>query len=218
MAVVFGHLAFTKRGRHIIDCNGYGLRVPYNIDASDNIHSSDALFILLVEKSFNYSSLTLEGFCDRFPCILVYVDRPDVVAQLFFRKIHKDLNLPLFALVDSDPQGFKLLKFFSTYGCGGLTNNLTPLDIKWSGMRPSDLDKHGLPKLCRLPLPKRDTKILHKLLKNDFAKKNPEWANELTLMLKTKKKVEVGALSALEDISYLTTTYLPFKLQEQDWL
>ena len=46
---------------------------------------------------------------------------------------------------------------------------------------------------------------------------NPEWTKELELMLKTKVKAEIQALSMF-GFQYLTKTYLPLKLQEGDWI
>ncbi|GJY37213.1 DNA topoisomerase 6 subunit A [Tanacetum coccineum] len=69
--------------------------------------SSDALFILLVEKDAAYM-------------------------RLFLRKMKMELKLPVLALVDSDTYGLKIL---SVYGCGSKnmsydSANLTMPDIK----------------------------------------------------------------------------------------
>ena len=62
-----------------------------------------------------------------------------------------------------------------------------------------------------------DIKTGKKLLEEDFVKANPEWINELEIMIKTKEKAEIQALSSF-GFQYLTQAFLPLKLQEGDWL
>jgi meiotic recombination protein SPO11 len=62
-----------------------------------------------------------------------------------------------------------------------------------------------------------DLKTGRKLLEEDFVKANPEWVAELELMLKTKEKAEIQALSSF-GFQYLSHVYLPMKLQEGDWI
>ena len=92
------------------------------------------------------------------------------------------------------------------------SRSLTTPDIKWLGVRPSDLDRYQIPDQCRtssfrqkesclcvliyhfssgLDMTERDIKTGKELLKEDFIKKNPEWHNELQLMVKMKKKAEI---------------------------
>jgi meiotic recombination protein SPO11 len=54
-------------------------------------------------------------------------------------------------------------------------------------------------------------------LEEDFVKANPEWVKELELMMKSKEKAEIQALSSF-GFQYLTQEYLPLKLQEGDWI
>ncbi|KAL3586054.1 hypothetical protein D5086_012921 [Populus alba] len=98
-----------------------------------------------------------------------------------------------------------------------MSANLTTPDIKWLGIRPSDLDKYKIPEQCRLPMTEQDIKTGKDLLEEDFVKKNPGWVEELSLMVKTKQKAEIQALSSF-GFQYLSEVYLPLKLQQQDWL
>jgi meiotic recombination protein SPO11 len=54
-------------------------------------------------------------------------------------------------------------------------------------------------------------------VEEDFIKANPEWVKELELMLQTKEKAEIQALSSF-GFQYLSQVYLPLKLQEADWI
>ncbi|KAK7279388.1 hypothetical protein RJT34_24439 [Clitoria ternatea] len=219
--VVVGRLVFSDDG-DMIDCTKMGMggkAIPPNIDRVGDMQS-DALFILLVEKDAAYMRLAEDRFYNRFPCIIVTAKgQPDVATRLFLRKMKTDLKLPVLALVDSDPYGLKIL---SVYGCGSKnmsydSSNLTTPDIKWLGVRPSDLDKYKIPEQCRLPMTEQDIKTGKDMLEEDFVKKNPGWVEELSLMVKTKQKAEIQALSTF-GFQYLSEVYLPLKLQQKDWL
>ncbi|CAA7021178.1 unnamed protein product [Microthlaspi erraticum] len=219
--VVVGRLIFSDN-EDMIDCTKMGIggkAIPPNIDRVGDMQS-DAMFILLVEKDAAYMRLAEDRFYNRFPCIIVTAKgQPDVATRLFLRKMKMELKLPVLALVDSDPYGLKIL---SVYGCGSKnmsydSANLTTPDIKWLGVRPSDLDKYKIPEQCRLPMTEQDIKTGKDMLEEDFVKKNPGWVEELNLMVKTKQKAEIQALSSF-GFQYLTEVYLPLKLQQQDWL
>ncbi|TQE13206.1 hypothetical protein C1H46_001290 [Malus baccata] len=219
--VVVGRLIFSDNG-DMIDCTKMGMggkAIPPNIHKVGDVQS-DALFILLVEKDAAFIRLSEDRFYNRFPCIILTAKgQPDVATRLFLRKLKLELKLPVLALVDSDPYGLKIL---SVYGCGSKnmsydSANLTTPDIKWLGIRPSDLDKYKIPEQCRLTMTDQDIKTGKEMLEEDFVKKNPKWVEELTLMVKTKQKAEIQALSAF-GFQYLTQVYLPLKLQEQDWI
>merc|ERR1712190_54567 len=97
------------------------------------------------------------------------------------------------------------------------SSNLTTPDIKWLGVRPSDLDRFHLPAQCRLAMTDKDIATGKKLLEEDFIKQNPAWVAELELMLAKREKAEIQALSSF-GFQYLTEVYLPLKLQECDWI
>jgi DNA topoisomerase VI subunit A len=50
----------------------------------------------------------------------------------------------------------------------------------------------------------------------EFIQNNPVWMTELEIMVKTKKKAEIQALSSF-GFQYIAETYLPQKLREGDW-
>jgi meiotic recombination protein SPO11 len=97
------------------------------------------------------------------------------------------------------------------------SSNLTTPDIKWLGVRPSDLDRFNIPQQCRLPMSDEDIKTGQKLLEEDFIKANPEFVKELEIMLASKEKAEIQALSSF-GFQYLSEVYLPLKLQSGDWI
>ncbi|KAG2446715.1 hypothetical protein HYH02_008280 [Chlamydomonas schloesseri] len=219
--VVVGRLSFREDG-DFIDCQRMGVggkAIPPNIDKVTDI-SSDASFILLVEKDAAFMRLAEDRFYNTYPCIILTAKgQPDVATRLFLKKLKSTLKIPVLALVDSDPYGLKIL---SVYMKGSMnmsydSSNLTTPDIKWLGVRPSDLDRFDIPQQCRLPMTEEDIKTGKRLLEEDWIKSNPEWVRELELMLSSKVKAEIQALSSF-GFQYLSQVYLPLKLQEGDWI
>lgn len=54
-------------------------------------------------------------------------------------------------------------------------------------------------------------------LEEDFIQANAEWVKELEIMIASKVKAEIQALSSF-GFQYLSQVYLPLKLQEGDWI
>ena len=49
------------------------------------------------------------------------------------------------------------------------SSNLTTPDIKWLGVRPSDLDRFNIPEQCRLPMTDEDIKTGKRLVRPPLA-------------------------------------------------
>lgn len=219
--LVVGRVKYREAGDEI-DCTKMGIggkAIPSNVAKCVDFES-DAKFILLVEKDAAFQRLSEDRFYNRFPCIIVTgKGQPDVATRQFLRKMREELQIPVLGLVDSDPYGLKILSVYMS-GSKNMSfdsSNLTTPDIKWLGVRPSDLDRFHLPAQCRLEMTEKDIQMGRKLLEEDFIRSNPRWCEELELMLKTKEKAEIQALSSF-GFQYLTEVYLPLKLQEKDWI
>ena len=100
-----------------------------------------------------------------------------------------------------------------SYDSAGLTTR----GIKWLGVRPSDLKKYNIPDQCRLKMSDQDIKLGKQLLKEAYITKNPAWRKEVEIMLKTKEKAEIQALSTF-DFQFLSKVYLPQKIRDGDWI
>ena len=217
-----------------------GKAIPSHIDKITDIRS-DAEFILvrvvrapicpaiqtaptrcaqLVEKDAAYNRLAEDRFYHSYPCILITgKGQPDVATRMFLKRLKRELNIPILGFVDADPYGLKILSVYMS-GSKNMSYDsasLTTPDIKWLGLRPSDLDKYNLPDQCRLPMTQKDIETGQHLLKEEFIRKNPAWCKEIEKMLETKQKAEIQALSAF-GFQYVTEEYLPRKIKEGDWI
>ncbi|DAZ98839.1 TPA: hypothetical protein N0F65_000995 [Lagenidium giganteum] len=219
--IVVGRITFRDDG-DLINCTKMGVggkAIPPYIDRITDI-KSDAEFILLVEKDAAFMRLAEDRFYNKFPCIILTAKgQPDIATRMFLKKIKSVLKIPVLGLVDSDPYGLKILSVYMS-GSKNMSYDsasLTTPDIKWLGVRPSDLKKYKIPEQCRLPMKETDIKTGKDMLDEEFIKKNPAWHKELELMLKTKEKAEIQALSTF-GFQFLTEEYLPRKLREGDWI
>jgi len=219
--LVVGRISFFEDG-DFIDCTKMGVggkAIPPYIDKIENIQS-DAEFILLVEKEAAYMRMAEDRFYQKYPCIVITAKgQPDVASRMFLSRIASELQIPVLALVDSDPYGLKILSVYMS-GSKNMSYDsasLTTPDIKWLGLRPSDLNRYDLPEQCRLKMTDNDIKTGKELLQESFIMKNPEWMKELQKMVKTKEKAEIQALSSF-GFQYVTEEYLPRKLREGDWI
>lgn len=224
-----------------------GKAIPPFIDKITEL-TSDAKFVLLVEKDAAFMRLAEDRFYNKYPCVIITAKgQPDVATRLFLRKVKMTLGIPVLGLVDADPYGLKILSVYMS-GSKAMSYDsasLTTPDIKWLGVRPSDLDKYAIPEQCRLPMTEKDIKTGKDLLKEDFIASNPAWHAELQTMVTSKVKAEIRAWRTLnrkqaascvnvhpprsllcthtESLSsygfqYLTEVYLPQKLADGDWI
>lgn len=219
--IVVGKLIFDDDG-DTIDCTKMGVggkAIPPSIDRVTNIRG-DAEFILLIEKDAAFMRLAEDRFYNTFPCVIISgKGQPDVATRLFLNKVRTSLNIPILGLFDADPYGLKILSVYMK-GSKNMSYdaiNLTTPDIKWLGVRPSDLEKYNIPAQCRLEMSEHDVKTGKELLQEEFIQSNPAWHKELEMMVKSKVKAEIQALSSF-GFQYLTREFLPRKLREADWI
>ncbi len=216
-----GRLRIRDRN-DIIDLEGLGSGGWTISPMLDNIEiiESDAEFILVIEKDAAMMRLAEARFWRKYPCILLTAQGVGNVAiRMFLKRLSKELNLPVFSLVDSDPyghyihsvylRGSKRLSYESPF--------LATPNIKLLGVLTRDLDAYKIPDDCRLSMTKADEKRIKDMLNEGFVKKNKAWEADLKLALKMKVKAEIQALSS-HGFEYLTDQYLPQKLTTGDWI
>jgi len=184
------------------------------------IIESDAEFILVIEKNAAMMRLSEARFWRKYPCILITAQGVgNVATRMFLKRLNKELNLPTFTLVDSDPyghyihsvylRGSKRLSYESPF--------LATPNIKLLGVLTRDLDKYKIPTEARIKMNKQDEKRTKDLLQEGFVKINKAWEMDLRLALEKKEKAEIQAFAS-HGFKFLTDEYLPEKLSTGDWI
>ncbi|KAM5573190.1 DNA topoisomerase 6 subunit A-like [Rosa sericea] len=190
--VVGGQLQFSEDGQEVDCTKTQGRKIIPNVDKVrvDDMKSSSGKFILVVQRYEIYRRLAVPAndsdvghvFYESHPCIVVNVEEElDSVTKLFLCKLKMELKLPMLALVDSSPDGVKIISTVS---------QCCRCDVNWLGMLPSELDKGMFAiandPMIRIPMTDSDLKTLEDLMENDdFVKekmRNPKCLEEPALM------------------------------------
>lgn len=211
-----------KDKNDIIDLEGLGSGGWTISPMLDNIEilESDAEFILVLEKDAAMIRISEARWWRKYPCIILTgKGAADMATRMFLKRINKVLNLPTFALMDSDPYGHYI---YSVYLRGSKRLSyespfLATPNMHLLGVLSKDLAEYNIPDNCRIPMNKQDNKRLDEMLNEEFVKNNRRWCNDLKLMKKLKVKAEIQALSA-HGFEFLTETYLPNKIESGDWI
>jgi len=184
------------------------------------IVESDAEFIILSEKDAAVMRLAEAKYWNRQPCIVITgKGSGDIATRAFLKMLVKELEIPAFALVDSDPYGHYIYSVFLR-GSKRLSYEspfiATP-ELKLLGVLSRDLDEYKIPKAVRIPMQPTDIKRVKDMLKEPFVQRNKPWVEDLELMLKLKEKAEIQAFAS-HSFEYLTDDYIPRKLETGDWI
>ena len=184
------------------------------------IIESDAEFILLSEKDAAVMRLAEAKYWNRQPCIVITgKGSGDIATRAFLKMLVKELEIPAFSLVDSDPYGHYIYSVFLR-GSKRLSYEspfiATP-ELKLLGVLSRDLDEYKIPKSVRIPMQPADVKRVKDMLKEPFVQRNKPWVDDLQLMLRIKEKAEIQAFAS-HSFEYLTDVYLPRKLDTGDWI
>ncbi|XP_032826275.2 meiotic recombination protein SPO11 isoform X2 [Petromyzon marinus] len=181
---VAGNLCYIEEDGTKISCtcSSNGMLVSNNVHGMHNL-TTQARFVLVVEKDATFQHLLDDDFCKRFhPCIMVTGKGiPDLNTRLLVRKLWDTFHIPTLALVDADPHGFEIMTIYK-YGSLSMSfdaANLTVPTLCWLGVLPSEIERWNIPTTVLLPLSDRDQRKLRGLLGRPFMELHPEWRNEV---------------------------------------
>ncbi|MDD1778888.1 MAG: hypothetical protein LUQ65_12055, partial [Candidatus Helarchaeota archaeon] len=184
------------------------------------IIESDAEFVFVVEKDAALLRLSEAKWWEDYPCIILTgKGSADIATRMFLRMLVKELDLPAFCLVDSDPYGHYI---YSVYLRGSKRLSyespfLATPKLHLLGVLSRDLDQYNIPDNCRLKMSTADIKRTQEMLKEPFVQKNLNWVEDLELMLYLKRKAEIQSMTS-HGFEYLTDSYLPTKITTGDWI
>lgn len=220
-----GPITLVDKG-DTIDCSrmgsgGYGIPsiVESNVIELDK-KKCGAKFILHVEKDTVWQRFNEDRFWEKYQCLLTHGGgQPPRGVRRLLHRMHNELNLPVYCVLDNDPWGYYI---YSVLKQGSInlafeSQRMAIPDAKFLGLRSIDVDRCKLPEAAIIGLNDNDRKRAKQIAKYPWFEKKREWQREIERMLKNDVKVEVEGLMTI-DISYVTETYVPERLAEQDWL
>src|SRR6476620_592686 len=219
---IVGPVVFGDDGDRV-DCTRLGkggYSVPSIVEPEYlEIRRCTADFLLLVEKGTQWNRLSEDKFWRRYNCVLLTGNgQPPRGVRRLARRLHEEYKIPVYVLVDNDPWGYYI---YSVVKQGSInlafeSQRMAIPKAKFIGLSSADPERYGLPRNVGIKLNDKDINRAKELMKYKWFQKK-EWQNEIKGMLSTGLKFELDAL-ANKDFQYLTKTYLPKKLKDQDWL
>jgi DNA topoisomerase-6 subunit A len=179
----------------------------------------DAKFVLLVEKDAVWRRLNEDKFWVKNRCMLLHGQgmSPRGVRRLLYR-MHHELKLPVYVLVDNDPWGFYI---YSVVKQGSINLAYESLRMavpaaRFIGLSSVDRDAFELPDNVTIKLDETDQRRAKQMLDYPWFNKRT-WQREIRTMLRNGVKLELEALSS-KGISFISEEYLPKKLKDKKWL
>ena len=180
----------------------------------------EAKFILHVEKNTVWSRFNEDKFWQKHNCILTEGGgQPARGVRRMLRRLHDELKLPVYCLLDCDPWGHYI---YSVIKQGSISlafesQRMAVPDAKFLGVRAMDYERYDLTDDVQIGLNERDITRAKQIMAYPWFEKNRGWKREIKKMLSNGFKMEVESLIT-KDISYVTEVYVPERLKAKDWL
>ncbi len=179
-----------------------------------------AKFVLLIEKGAVWRRFSEDRFWEKHKCMIIHGggQPPRGVRRLLWR-MHQELGLPVFVLVDNDPWGYYI---YSVIKQGSInlafeSERMAIPEARFIGMSAFDAKEFKIPATVQIALTDQDRRRAKEIMNYPWFTHKKPWQRELKEMLKLGVKLELEALSN-KDFSFITETYLPKKLKSKNWL
>jgi len=179
----------------------------------------EAKYVLLIEKDATWSRFNEDRFWQREKCIIVHGGgQPPRGVRRIVQRLHTELKLPVYVLVDNDPWG---LYIYSVVKQGSInlayeSMRMAVPDARFVGLSSFDKAKYKLPTNVHVPMNDQDNSRAKQMLAYPWFQA-PRWQKEIQEMVRSGQKYELEALTR-RGISFITEEYLPRKLRDRDWL
>src|SRR5512136_3191732 len=179
----------------------------------------EARYVLLVEKDAVWSRFNEDKYWKRNDAIIVHGGgQPPRGVRRLVQRLHRELRLPVYVLVDNDPWGFYI---YSVVKQGSInlayeSMRMAVPDARFVGLSSFDKSLFKLPANVAIKMDEGDVSRAKQMLAYPWFQKK-QWQDEIQEMVKSGQKFELEALSR-RGISFITEEYLPAKLREKDWL
>jgi DNA topoisomerase-6 subunit A len=180
----------------------------------------EAKFILLIEKGAVWRRFNEDRFWQRHNCIIIHGGgQPPRGVRRLMHRMHHELKLPVYVLVDNDPWGYYI---YSVVKQGSInlafeSGRMAIPAARFIGMSSFDAERFGINKTVTIAMKDEDIRRAKEIMNYPWFAKKKEWQKEIQHMLKSGVKLELEALSS-KDFSFITETYLPEKLKKHLWL
>ncbi len=220
---VVGNLTIIDNGDEInlrrMGTGGYA--IPSIVEPSViQFGKCEAKFILHVEKGTVWARFNEDRFWEKHNCILTEGGgQPPRGVRRLLRRMHDELKLPVYCLLDCDPWGHYI---YSVIKQGSMnlafeSERMAVPDAKFIGIRSGDYEKYGLTDDVQIALNDRDVQRAKQIAGYPWFRDKKDWQKEIQRLLRNGFKMEVESLIT-KGISFVTEEYMPAKLKAKDWI
>ncbi|MEX2670684.1 MAG: DNA topoisomerase IV subunit A [Phycisphaeraceae bacterium] len=178
-----------------------------------------AKFVLLIEKGAVWRRFSEDRFWETHNCMIIHGGgQPPRGVRRLLSRMHHELGLPVYVLVDNDPWGYYI---YSVVKQGSInlafeSQRMAIPDARFIGMSSFDAERFDIPSNVTIKLNDNDSRRAKEIMSYPWFQKKP-WQKEIKHMLKLGVKLELEALSN-KDFSFITEQYLPRKITDKQWL
>ncbi|VVB71404.1 Type 2 DNA topoisomerase 6 subunit A [uncultured archaeon] len=194
-----------------------GWSVP-SIVEQINFKKVDVDYVLVAEKNAIFDRLNEDKFWQKNnSLIMTTAGQAARGARRFLQRLSTELKLPIYILTDADPYGWYIYSTMK-YGSMALAHESERLgcrEAKFLGMSISDIEHYDL-KAVTIKAKEVDIKRAQEMKSYEWFKYK-EWQTEINKFLDLKIKAEIQSLSS-KNLQYISNTYLPEKIKNQDFL
>ncbi len=218
-----GNLTILDNGDEI-DCSRMGsggYAIPSIVEPNViQFKKCTAKFVLHVEKNTVWQRFNEDKFWKKHNCILMHgAGQPPRGVRRLLNRIHNELHLPIYCLLDNDPWGYYI---YSVIKQGSInlayeSKRMAIPDALFIGVRSRDFERCKLSDSVKISLNDTDKKRAKQIMEYPWFAKKKEWQKEIEMMLKNGFKLEVEALIS-RSISYMSEEYVPNILKEGHFL
>ncbi len=216
---VVGDVIIRDRGDRIdwSKLGSGGWAIPSNVEDIE-FKKVNAKFVLVIEKNAAFERLHEDKFWKKHKCILLTTQGQAARgARRLIQRLATEFNLPVYVFTDADSYGWYIYSVikYGSMSLAHVSDRLGTPTARFIGLTISDVDKFKLHNFT-IKAKEVDIKRAKEMLKYPWFK-HPAWQKELKLMIKRKIKAELEALSG-RGLKFVTETYLPEKIKNQDFL
>ncbi len=180
---------------------------------------TSAKYVLLIEKGAVWQRFNKDRYWEKNKCMIIHGggQPPRGVRRLMFR-MHHELGLPVYVLVDNDPWGYYI---YSVLKQGSInlafeSQRMAIPAARFIGMSSYDAERFDIPAHVAMPLTPEDRRRASEIRKYPWFQSRA-WQREIKYMEAVGKKLELEALSN-KHFSFITEEYLPRKMKDKRWL
>jgi len=220
---MMGDLTINDSGTELncsrVGRNGYSIPSIVEPDVLQFV-KHNCKFILHVEKDTVFTRFVEDEFWKKHKCLLTHGSgQPPRGVRRMLNRMHKELKLPIYCLLDNDPWGYYI---YSVIKQGSInlafeSQRMAIPNAKFMGLRSTDFERCGLSPSVTIKLSDTDKKRARQIASYPWFEKKKAWQKEIKNMLDNDFKLEVESLIS-KDISYVTEEYVPARLMDRDFL